>query len=141
MPKALINGQSYSWQTLKVNILGIVVTGISKIDYDEKQEVEDIFGAGNRPVARGYGNIATEGSITLHMNEIEALQAVSPDPSGSIIFIPEFDIVAAFLPVGGKVVTHTLKNCRFTANGRKIGQNDKNIEYEIPLAIGEIIWK
>jgi hypothetical protein len=139
MPRALINGQSYSWSTIKVNILGVPAVGISKISYKEKQNVEDIFGAGNRPVARGYGNIETEGSITIHMNELEPLQDASPD--GTLMGIPEFDIVVAFLPVGGKVVTHTLKNVRLKGNGRDAGQGVTNIEEEIELAIGEIIWK
>ena len=61
MPKsrALINGRSYAWSSIKFNILGNSIIGISKINYDENQDVEDVFGAGNRAVARGLGNIST----------------------------------------------------------------------------------
>jgi hypothetical protein len=139
MPKALINGQSYNWANVVVNILGQPVIGISAISYKEDEEMEEVFGAGQRAVARGYGNITNEGSLTLHMNEIESLQASSPD--GRLQSIPEFDIEISYIPFGNKIVNHTLKNCKFKSNGRNLTQGSKNVEHEIPLQIGEVLWK
>lgn len=136
---ALINGRAYSWSNITLNIFGVKPIGISKINYKEEQEIEDIHGAGQRAVARGLGNITNDGSITFHMNELQALRDSRDD--GKIINIPEFDAVVAFLPPGGKIVTHTLKNCRFKNDGVDVSQNDKNIETEVMLAIGEIFYK
>jgi hypothetical protein len=135
----LVNGTAYSWSQITVNILGIPVAGVTGVSYTEEQEMQDNYGAGNRPVSRGYGNITTEGSITLHMEEVEALQAAVS--TGRLQDIPEFDIVVAFLPEGGVITTHTLKNCRFKTNGRDLEQNQMAIEVEIDLQIAQILWK
>lgn len=135
----LVNGTAYSWSQITINVLGVPVAGVAGISYNEEQEMQDNFGAGNRPVSRGYGNIATEGSISLHMEEVEALQAAVA--TGRLQDIPEFDIVVAFLPEGGIITTHTLKNCRFRSNGRELEQNQMEIVVEIPLQISHIQWR
>ncbi|HMN90455.1 MAG TPA: hypothetical protein PKD70_06180 [Saprospiraceae bacterium] len=135
----LVNGTAYSWSQIIVNILGIPVAGVTGVSYTEEQEMQDNYGAGNRPVSRGYGNITTEGSVTLHMEEVEALQAAIS--TGRLQDIPEFDIVVAFLPEGGVITTHTLKNCRFKTNGRDLEQNQMAIEVELDLQIAQILWK
>lgn len=136
---SLINGTAYGWSQIKVNIGGVEVNGITSINYSDEREIQDNYGAGNRPVSRGYGAIATEGSITLHMAEVEALQSNATD--GSLLSISEFDIVVAYLPEGGVIKTHTLKNCRFKNNGRDVSTGDMEIAVELNLAIGEIKWK
>lgn len=135
----LVNGTAYSWSQITLNLLGVPVAGVSSISYNEEQEMVDNFGAGNRPVSRGIGRITTEGSLTLHMEEVEALQAAVT--TGRLQDIPEFDVVVAYLPVGGNIVTHTLKNCRFKNNGREISEGDTAINVEIPLQISHINWK
>lgn len=135
----LVNGTAYSWSQITVNILGVPVAGVSAINYNEEQEMQDNYGAGNRPTARGYGRITTEGSITLHMEEVEALQAAVS--TGRLQDIPEFDVVVAYLPEGGNIVTHTLKNCRMKNNGREVSEGDMVINVEIPMQISHINWK
>lgn len=135
----LVNGTAYSWSQITVNILGVPVAGVSAVSYTEEQEMQDNYGAGNRPVSRGYGRITTEGSITMHMEEVEALQAAVT--TGRLQDIPEFDVVVAYLPEGGNIVTHTLKNCRFKNNGREISEGDMAINVEIPMQISHINWK
>lgn len=139
MPAPLVNGQSYSWAQVEALILGQAVAGITEVKYEEKEEMVDNYGAGNRPVSRGYGKIETSGSVTLEMAEVEALQAASPD--GRLQSIPEFDLVISFLPVGGKVVSHTLHNCRFKTNKRELKQGDTTVNVEIELQISHISWK
>lgn len=141
MATPLINGTAYGWSSIEINILGVAVVGVSAISYEETQEMENIYGAGSYPVARGYGNITTTGSITLHMSEVEALQAAAPNGNGRIQEIPEFDITISYLPADtASLRTHVLKNVRFSKNARAVNQNDKNIAVEIPLQISHIQW-
>jgi hypothetical protein len=139
MPTPLINGQSYSWSRIEFNILGATVAGITAIKYEDKQEMQNNFGAGNRPVSRGYGKIECEGSVTLEMAEVEALQSVSK--TGRLQDIPEFDIIVAYVPESGPKRTHKLRNCRFKENKREIKTGDMTIEVEIPLMLSHIDWK
>jgi hypothetical protein len=70
----MINGVTPSWANIVVNISGVPVLGITAINYEDKQNTENVYGAGQRPVARGYGRIECSGNITLLRDEIEALR-------------------------------------------------------------------
>ena len=131
-----IRGTSYSWSNVVVNIGGNKITGIKSINYKSKQAKQNNYGAGNMPFSRGRGNKEFEGSMQLFMEEVEALQAASP--TGDLNDIPPFDIVVAFLPEGGNIITHTLKYCEFTENGRDLKQGEMEITPELTLIIGNI---
>lgn len=134
----LINGTAYSWADIHINILGVLVSGVDAINYEEEDEMEDNYGAGRRPVSRGYGNINATGSITLHAEEVAALQEAAPN--GRIQDIPPFDIPVSYVPSSGKVVTDIIKNAQFTKNVRDVSQNDKKIPVEIPLQLSHVKW-
>lgn len=139
MNQVLINGRAYSWADLKVNILGVLIYGIMAISYEEKNDKENVYGAGGKPVARGYGNTTFDGSITLSVEEVEALEKAAP--SGSLAKIPPFSIVVAYVPDGStKIKTEILKFVEFMGNKRAWKQNDMKGEIEIPLIIGDIDW-
>jgi hypothetical protein len=137
--KPLINGTAYSWSQIKFLLFNVPIAGVHAISYSDEQEIQDNHGAGRRVVSRGYGQIKTEASITLDMAEVEALQKASP--TGNIMDIPEFDMQVSFLPVGGVIATHTLKNVKFKKNVRTVQRNDMEVPVEIPLAVSEILWK
>jgi hypothetical protein len=48
----LINGNEYSWGDIACTVAGVVVTGITGIEYDDDQEMAEVYGAGSYPVAR-----------------------------------------------------------------------------------------
>jgi hypothetical protein len=135
----LINGKAYDWQQITCNIAGVPVAGVKAISYSEEQEIVDNYGAGNRPVSRGFGNIETEGSITLSMNEVERIQLAAPN--GRLQAIPEFDITVTFAQADGTPANHVLKKCRFKNNGRDMSQGDTEFEIELDLQIAEIQWR
>lgn len=139
MSNVLINGQAYAWSQIKVNVLGKAVNGIKSIEYDEKREMQDNYGSGDRPVSRSYGKMTTESKIELHMVEIEKLQEIAPD--GDITRIPPFDIVVSFQPSNGRIVNHTLHNAQFKENGRKAAEGDMEITKEIPLQVSNISYR
>jgi len=139
MSKILINGQAYSWSQIKINILGRQVNGVTKISYSDKEEMQNNYGAGNRPVSRSYGKIECEAAVELYMEEIEALQKATA--TGRLQDIPEFDIVVSYQPNAGRIVNHTLHNARFMENGREPGTDDMAIKKEIPILISHISWK
>lgn len=135
----LVNGTAYSWSQIKLNVLGREVFGIDSIKYSEKTSIENNYGAGSLPVSRGYGKSEFEASIALHMEEVEALQAAIP--TGRLQDVPEFDVVVSFLPQNGKIVNHTLHNCRFKNNAREAKEGDMKIAVELELLPSHISWK
>ena len=136
----LINGNSYGWSMINVNILGRSVVGITAVSYSENQEMENNYGAGNRPISRGYGRITSEASLTLDMTEIEALQAIAPN--GRLQEIPEFDVIVSYVPLNqNQIVTHKLRNARFLNNGREVEEGAMNITQQMELIVSHIEWK
>jgi hypothetical protein len=134
-----INGQSYGWNSIGLNIAGIPVAGITAINYKEEQAIEPVYGSGNRQVGYSKGKITNTGSITLQAEEVEALQAASV--TGRLQDIPEFTVVVSYATDDGKISMHTLKYCRFKNNGRDSKEGDMSIGVTIDLLIGEIAWK
>jgi hypothetical protein len=134
-----INGTVYGWSSIKANIMGINVIEIDEISYEETQEMEMVYGAGSDPIGRGFGKNERKGSIGLFMSTVENLQA-SVD-TGRLQDIPDFPIIVSYLPKGGKIVTHTLSQCRFTNNKREAKSGDMHIKVQCELSIGGIAWK
>ncbi len=135
----LVNGTAYAWSQIELRLFNTPVAGITDIKYDDMQDMEDNMGAGEYPVSRGYGQIKAKASITLEMAEVEALQSAAS--GGRINKIPEFDIIVSYMPEGGIIRTHTLKNCRFKGNKREIKSGDMAINVELELITSHILWK
>ena len=134
----LINGQAYDWTQIVVKILGAPMVSVSAINYTEEQSKENNFGAGNRPVSRGRGAIDAKASITLSMNDTEAIRDIAPD--GSLLKIAPFDIQVSFLN-SQKVVTHILKNCEFLDDGVEGSQDDKDLKKAFNLVISHVKYR
>lgn len=134
----LINCKSYEWADIICNILGVPIVGITSIMYSEKQDMKNIYGAGNRPVSRAYGNIEPNAKLTLLMEEVEAIQAVAP--GGNIMNIPEFNVTIVYIDPSLVTRTHILRNVRFTGNVRDIKQGDTSIGVEMDLIISHVEW-
>lgn len=134
----LINGRAYDYTQILVKILGAPVASVSAITYTEEQTKENNFGAGSRPVSRGQGAINASGSITMSMNDVEAIRDASID--GSLLKIQPFDIQVSYLNAQ-KVVTHILKNCEFLDDGTEASQDDKDIKRSFGLVISHVKYR
>lgn len=135
----LINGKSYEWADIVLNIMGVPIVGIVSIEYEEKQNMENIYGAGAYPVSRGYGKVEPTAKITLKMEEVQNIMSVAP--LGRLQSIPEFDISVLYLDSALTTVKHKLRNCRFMDNSRKSNHGDTSIDVELTLVLSHIEWQ
>jgi hypothetical protein len=135
----LINGRAYDWASLRAQLLGQTVAGITAVSYEDTQEKVNNYGAGINPTSRGLGKIEPKASITLEMKELERIQAALP-PGGRIQDIAPFPISISYVNTSNQLVNHTLHNCEFTNNKREIKTGDTNIEVELELIISHISW-
>ena len=133
-----INGNHYGWAQVELSINGITIADVVSISYEETQERELVFGAGNRPTGYGDGNIECSASVTLKMEAVQKLQEISPD--GRLQSIPPFEISVSFLNPQNDIVTDTLRNCLFTTNKRDLNQNDKSFDVDLDLLVTHIEW-
>jgi hypothetical protein len=132
----LINGRAYDWAQITATIAGVPVAGITSITYSEERTVEENFGAGSRPVSRGFGNIEASATIGLHMTEVERIQLVAPNRN--LMEIPEFDVTVTFAAEDQVPANHIIKNCRFKNNSRDMSQGDTGVSVDLELAVSHI---
>ncbi len=135
----IINGVAHDWGSISINIGGVPIIGVTKIEYGEEQEVVNNYGVGQYPVSRGYGQIKPSCKITLLAESAAALEASAPN--GRLQNIGTFPVVVAFVPKGGLRTVHVIHNCEFKSNSRSAGTGDTKIEVEYELICSHISWK
>jgi hypothetical protein len=134
----LINGMRHSWASIRMNILGLSITGISAINYSSSTAIEDHFGAGQRVVDRGEGNFQAMASITLKKYEIERIYAALP-PGAQLSDIPPFDIPVVFQAKGSDPQRkNILKSVQFTGDSRNYSQGQTGLDVEVSLIVADI---
>ena len=134
----LINGVRHSWASISINMLGRTVTGVAKIDYDDNQNYENIYGAGTMPVHRGKGNYEAKASIELYQYEVVGIQEAA---GGRITDIDPFDIVVVYKPTGSDaLVTDIIRNVQIKTNVRSVDQGATHIKVPLELIVSDIVW-
>jgi len=131
-------GKMAGWNSITVNMLGRDVEGITELEYNDSTSKENAMGAGNKPVGRADGNYEAKASITLYVEELNALQRSLP-PGKSIADIAPFDIVVEYEYNGFKV-RDRIHNCEFTGRGVSVKQGDKTIAHKQDLVVSHIGW-
>lgn len=136
MGATLINGVNYSWADIKLVLFGQPINGVTQINYSAKQTKDNNYGAGSKPVSRGYGNVEFEGSIEMYRDEWMKIIAISPN--GNPNELGPFSIQIIY---GGSRVTaqtDVLKMVEFTVDENKAKQGDTKLLVTVPLIIGDI---
>lgn len=138
MATPLINGRAFDFAQIDLKILGVSIASCTAVNYTEEQEKVNNFGAGSRPVSRGHGAINASGSVTIGMNDVEAIRDAAPN--GSLLQVPSFDVTVTYLNEQ-KVVTHVMKNCEFLSDGVEASQGDTNIERSFDLVLSHVVYR
>tara|TARA_R100001244_G_scaffold40790_2_gene36680 strand:+ start:6856 stop:7278 length:423 start_codon:yes stop_codon:yes gene_type:complete len=135
---ALINGVSYDFVSVRIVIANVPITGIQELKYKEEQEVTGNLGTGNRVHSVGFGGIESGATIGLSMNEVEKMRdavKIAGFASGSLLQFPFFDIIVVY-DNPQRVVTHTLRSCRFKTDegGGSVGDTEITGSYDLFVA-------
>lgn len=135
-----VNGIVYGWASVNVciasNVAEIEIRGI---DFEDDQVIENVYGAGQNPIGRGYGRISYTASITLLKDAVEAIRAGSI--TGRLQDIPPFDIIVMYVKAdSAKIVKHVIHNCIFTKDSFSGKEGDTQFEVTLPLLPSHITW-
>jgi hypothetical protein len=128
-------GEMNGWNSIKVNLFGRDVEGITGVKYNDNVVKENVYGAGNMPVGRSRGNYSAEASITIYKEEADALRWASPV---RLQEIAPFDIVVQYVSPSGAIQTDVLRNCEFTNDGVEATQADGSLTTEYVLILSHI---
>lgn len=139
MNQPVINGNEYSWADVLVTIgrAALPVDGVVAVSYTTKKDKKNIYGRGDRPIARGTGNREYEGSITLLQSEVQALLNAA-GPGRDLTDIAPFNIAVTYMDNEGNLVYHQLEYVEFTEFKHELKSGDTHQEIELPLIIGNI---
>jgi hypothetical protein len=127
----LVNGVQYGWVNLNNIAFGVPVIGILGIKWRRKQVKENQYGAGNDAIARTYGNITYEGSITVYKDWWKSVCDAAPNKDP--LQIAPFDWTIAYGNGNVAAATETLKNVEFLEDGLDANQGDTKLTIEIPF--------
>jgi hypothetical protein len=135
----LINGVEYGWASITFMIAGVPEFAITAIEFSDKQSVENVYGAGQYPVGRGYGRIEATASITLLKSAVETVRSGSI--TGRLQDIAPFDIIVCYINQGNaKIIKHVIKNCQFTEEAFSGKEGDISLPTTLPLLPSHILW-
>lgn len=134
----MVNGMLVAWADITVTIGGVPITGIVGVEYSDEQEIVNKWGAGRHPVGRAKGRITPSAKLILYQEEVQALQAQSPN--GRLQDLPVIEVQVSYLPENGIVVTDKIRNCHISENVRKWKEGDTGQEVELPLVPSHIEW-
>lgn len=132
-----VNTNEYAFSDVAVRFLDRTIAGFQGVSYKVTQNKVNIYGRGNKPVARGRGNKEYEGTVKVLQSELEALQIAAGKGSDICDILP-FDIVVTYEVEGGQATTDTLKGCEFTEQAKELNQGDTHMEIELPITISDI---
>ncbi len=145
-----INGNNYDRTRCKVEISvaeGLVTEDLTKyvkgIDYNETPDIQFDYSLGSRrPTAVGFGNITSEGTLSISdaglskLNEIAVLADLP-----TMVWLGQagkVDITIEYTTYNGRVRTDKLEHVYMTNYNNGVNTDDVLYSRDIPLVIGKI---
>lgn len=132
----LVNGINYAWANITVIIAGVVIIGITKISYKNKQTKKNNYGKGTRVISRAYGNVEPDASIEIYTDEWKRIIAAAPGRDA--LKIPPFNIIVQFSGDGVAVDRDVLIGCEFMEDPLTANQGDTELKVTLPLILADI---
>jgi hypothetical protein len=137
----LVNGISYNYASIKINLLGVEPKGIRSINYAAARATQHYYGVGDKPVALGYGNLTFNASFEIQFEDVQAFRdAVRATSEGDITKLAPFDISVSFGNAGQIPKTHTLKQCVFLDDGVQGSTGDGTFVMSYNILPADIIF-
>lgn len=129
-----VNGKAYDWGDVDVKLPGLVLE-VQEISYDDEQDMEEVYGRGNKPRGFGTGNYKASGKIALLRDDYDALLDYCK-ASGLPFYGMEIpSIVVSYANAGARTKIDELKRVKFTKRANKAAQGDKSLTVDIDLMI------
>jgi len=129
-----VNGKAYDWGDVDVKIPGLVLD-VQEISYDDEQDMEEVYGRGNKPRGFGTGNYKASGKISLLRDDYDSLLAYCKASRKSFYGMEIPLIVVSYANEGARTKIDELKRVKFTKRSNKASQGDKSLTVDIDLMI------
>ena len=133
----MINGVSYSWESITVKLPSGVAVMIKSINYSDESPTRPVYGKGRMPRGFSKGNYKAQGELGLLREEFDRLNSrfggqgmYGKSPS---------NIVVSYADDGKPVTTDTLPYVLFDKRDTSIAQDDESVEVGVSFTVLEQI--
>lgn len=107
----MINGKRHSWASVELRADNDIILGITEADYKASLDPGEVRGAGSAPIAFTMGNSSFEGSISILLEEFNALV----QKKGEGWMGQSFELIHSYSEDGLTTIVDTVQGVRFTS--------------------------
>lgn len=132
-----INGNEYSWASVRARFNGVEITDIKGINYgDEIEGAEPVYGTGRHPRGRTSGRYKPgDSDVTFYKSGWKRLIAGLPNGFGDV----RGTIIVQYRE-GADIITDTLEDVRIMGPSAKAEDGTDPLEMEVKLSIMRVLW-
>ncbi len=135
----IVNGNEYSWGDIEIMLPGsnVPVSGITGVEYSEKQEKAAIHARGYKPHKIGRGKKEYSGSVSILQSELEAMIQALPAGKSLTDLAPAI-ITISYAPEGGVMVTDQCVGVEFSELKKGMKTGDTHQVIDLPFVCLDI---
>ena len=119
-----INGNTYDWESVLIEMPQGVAISIEEISYNDSRDIEAIYGKGSTAHKYGRKNYEASVSMTLDRDEYEAFRKAC---GGSVYNAPLFPIISSYGNDDMPTITDTLPDIKITKQDTSAKQGEDNV--------------
>lgn len=133
-------GKLTGWNNATLNLMGRDVVGIEEFEYSDTTKKENAYGAGGMPIGFTEGNYEAKFSLSLYVEEENAIQSALPIGK-RLQDIEPFDVPVQYVnPNNGKIVMDIIHNAQFTGRSKTLKNNEGKMVHKHEMLISHISW-
>lgn len=133
-------GKLTGWNQTTLNLMGRDVVGIEEFDYNDNTKKENAYGAGGMPIGWTEGNYEAKFSLSLYVEEEQAIQSLLP-PGKRLQDIAPFDVNVQYAnPNNGRIVIDVIHNVQFTGRSKTAKNNEGKMVHKHEMLVSHITW-
>lgn len=129
-----VNGKAYDWSDVDVKFPGLVVN-VQEISYDDEQEMEEVYGRGNKPRGYGTGNYKASGKVSMLRDDYDDFLAFCKSKGVPFFGLEIPSIVVSYANAGERTRIDELRKVKITKRSNKASQGDKSLAVDLDLMI------
>lgn len=136
--RLLINGQEYSWADIRVTLFGMLVIGITKVDYKVACDKKARYAMGSTAHSIQHGNRSVEGALEITQSELIALNNSAKAKGYKDLLDVDFDIIVSY-EKDNIITTDVIKSASIKELPRTMSQGDTEMKVNIPFIALDLI--
>jgi hypothetical protein len=139
----ILDFENYDASSVTVGFMGqAAVIELKSIEWNAKQTVSPVYGAGNQPIALGVGAAEYSGKMELQIHAVNKMMQAAVFAginANSLIDLPSFDIAISMQNGVSAAKKTTLRGCKFTEHNFKSASGDTEIMMDIPFMFLQVL--